>query len=86
MTAYTEKRGITTKREFSECDAIGWSVLDCATIYQCTTTEFSIARGLINQYRQVVNQDGSEYKPSVFRTYSNAIISTYYGTLASIFN
>ena len=45
MTTYTEKRGITTKTEYTEFDAIGWSCLDASTIYRATVTEFSIAKG-----------------------------------------
>ena len=70
MTTYTEKRGITTKTEFTEFDAIGWSCLDASTIYRATVTEFSIAKGVITQYTKVVNADGSDYKPTHYQNYN----------------
>ena len=73
MTTYTEKRGITTKTEFTEADAIGWSCLDASTVYRATVTEFSIARGVIARYTKVVNADGSDYKLTYYRNYCNDI-------------
>jgi hypothetical protein len=76
MTTYTEKRGITTKTEYTEFDAIGWSCLDASTIYRATVTEFSIARGLISVRTKVVNADGSDYKPTHYRNYWNGFSAT----------
>jgi hypothetical protein len=76
MTVYTEKHGITTKIEFTEFDAIGWSCLDASTIYLATVTEFSIARGLISVRTKVVNADGSDYKPPYYRNYWNGFTAT----------
>lgn len=76
MTTYTEKRGITTKTEFTEFDAIGWSCLDTSTIYRATVTEFSIARGLISVRTKVVNADGSDYKPTHYRNHRNGFTPT----------
>lgn len=72
MTTYTEKNGITTKTELEE---IGWSCLDASTIYRATITEFSIAQGVISIRTKIVNKDGSDYKPSYYRTYCNEIKS-----------
>jgi hypothetical protein len=76
MTTYTEKRGITTKTEFTEFDAIGWSCIDGSTIYRATVTEFSIARGLISVRTKVVNADGSDYKPTHYRNHWNGFTPT----------
>lgn len=76
MTTYTEKRGITTKTEFTELDAIGWSCLDASTIYRATVTEFSIARGIISVRTKVVNADGSDYKPTHYRNHLNGLSPT----------
>ena len=76
MTTYTEKRGITTKTEFTEFDAIGWSCIDASAIYRATVTEFSIARGLISVCTKVVNADGSDYKPTHYRNHWNSFSPT----------
>ena len=76
-TTYTEKRGVTTKIEFTEFDAIGWSGLDASTIYRATVTEFSVARGIISTYTKAVNANGSEYKPTHYRNYCNSFTPTY---------
>jgi hypothetical protein len=73
MTTYTEKRGITTKTEYTE---IGWSCLDASTIYRATVTEFSIARGIISIRTKVVNADGSDYKPTHYRNHWNGFSPT----------
>lgn len=72
-TTYTEKHGVTTKTEYTE---IGWSCLDASTIYRATVTEFSIARGVISVRTKVVNADGSDYKPTHYRNYSNGFTAT----------
>ena len=77
MTRYTEKRGITTKTEYTELDAIGWSCLDASTIYRATVTEFSIARGVISVCTKAVNVDGSDYKPTHYRNYWNGFTPAY---------
>ncbi len=76
MTTYTEKRGITTKTEYTEFDAIGWSCLDASTIYRATVTEFSIARGIISVRTKAVNADGSDYKPTHYRNHWNGFTAT----------
>lgn len=76
MITYTEKRGVTTKTEYTECDAIGWSCIDASTIYRATVTEFSIAQGIIRIYTKVVNADGSDYKPTHYRTHCNGFAAT----------
>lgn len=76
MTIYTEKHGVTTKIEFTEFDAIGWSCLDASAIYRATVTEFSIARGLISVRTKVVNADGSDYKPTHYRNHWNGFSLT----------
>jgi hypothetical protein len=73
MVKYTEKGNITIKTEFTE---IGWSCLDASTIYRATVTEFSIARGIISVYTKVVNADGSDYKPTLYRNHWNGFSPT----------
>jgi hypothetical protein len=77
MTTYTDKNGITTKMEYSDTDAIGWSCLDTSTIYRATVTEFSIAKGIIKQYAKLVSADGSDYKPTHYRNYTNGFTPSY---------
>lgn len=72
MTMYTEENGITTKIELEE---IGWSCLDASTIYRMTITEFSIEQGIIGTRTKIVNADGSDYKPTHYRTYWHEIRS-----------
>ena len=77
MTRYTEKSGITTKTEYNELNAIGWSCLDASTIYRATVTEFSIARGVISVCTKAVNADGSDYKPTHYRNHWNGFTPAY---------
>jgi hypothetical protein len=80
MTTYTEKRGITTKTEFTDYDMIGWSLLDASPIYRATVTEFSIARGVIARYTKVVNADGSDYRPVSYRNLNNGFTEARIGS------
>ena len=77
MTLYTEKRSITTKTAFSDCDAIGWSVLDASVIFRATVTEFSIAKGLLRRYYKIVTGNGEDYKPTVYRAFNNGLSQSY---------
>lgn len=77
MTTYTEKNGITIKTEYTEFDAIGWSLLDATPIYRATVTEFSIAKGVIRIYAKLISADGSDYKLTHYRNYSNGFTPSY---------
>lgn len=81
MTTYTEERGVTTKTEYTELDAIGWSCLDASAVYKATVTEFSIAEGIIRVYAKVVNADGSDYKPAYYRNHWNGFSPAAKGEL-----
>lgn len=68
MIRYREEGEETIKETYEE---IGWSVLDCATIYKRTSTRYSIAKGFIGETIEIVNKDGSKYLPTAYRNFCN---------------
>ncbi len=72
MIKFTETGNVTKKQEFEE---IGWSVFDTSVIYRVKTTLFSVADGIISEYYEYVNKDGTEYKAKVYRNFYNSIVS-----------
>ena len=77
MVKYTESKGVTTKIAFDEFDMVGWSALDASPIYKGKIVKFSIKRGVISEVEKLFNGDGSEYRPTAYRTFNNAFVPTY---------
>lgn len=73
MTIYTENNGVTTKKEFTAFDEVGWSLLDSKPVYRATVVEFSISEGIIRSYKKIVNADGSDYTPAYYKNFFNGL-------------